>query len=218
MRRVVLTCLVLAACGKAVYPPPLLADCPRLEQSPLPSPRRRRARRRSRAARRTSCRLASAMSRRAMPGQLEVAMAPKREARLLAYVADADGRSHPHIDLAGRPPRDRPRLRVDGAPRQLLVLSDGRIVTTRSPTVRASPSSKPGEDLASPARAALLRARGVPAGRWGLALSPDDSGSSCVSSEIGAARSPSSTRRSFAVQRGSYRSLAIPAAVPHRRR
>jgi mono/diheme cytochrome c family protein len=89
--------------------------------------------------------------------------------RLLAYVADADSRSVHTVDVdAGR---ELVRTRVDGEPRQLLVLPDGRVVASLSDGTHVAvlePDADPSQPLAA------ICARDVPAEPWGLALSADD--------------------------------------------
>jgi len=88
---------------------------------------------------------------------------------LLAYVADADSRSVHTVDVDGA--RELVRTRVAGAPRQLLVLPDGRVVATLSDGTRIvvlEPSADPAAPLVA------ICEREVPAEPWGIAASPDD--------------------------------------------
>jgi len=159
MRRMVIGCLVVAACGRgaptlstpknpvqvAAVVEPRLASCARRTTGPLPE-------------RLPSGRQGSA-----------VALARLGE-HLLAYVADADSRSIHTVAIDEH--RELVRTRVDGAPRQLLVLGDGRVVATLSDGSTLS-VLEPGADPAAPL--AALCSREVPAEPWGVAISPDDS-------------------------------------------
>jgi DNA-binding beta-propeller fold protein YncE len=88
--------------------------------------------------------------------------------RLLAYVADADSRSVHTVDVDQG--RELVRTRVDGEPRQLLVLPDGRLVASLSDGTHLA-VLEPGDD---PATALTpICERDVPAEPWGLALSAD---------------------------------------------
>jgi DNA-binding beta-propeller fold protein YncE/mono/diheme cytochrome c family protein len=89
--------------------------------------------------------------------------------RLLAYVADADSRSVHTVAIDEG--RELVRTRVDGQPRQLVVLADGRVAATLSDGTRVAilePNADPAEPLVR------LCEREVPAEPWGLAVSPDD--------------------------------------------
>jgi DNA-binding beta-propeller fold protein YncE len=89
--------------------------------------------------------------------------------RLLAYVADADSRSVHTVDVdAGR---ELVRTRVDGDPRQLLVLPDGRLVASLSDGTHVA-VLEPGDDPSMPLT--VICQRDVPVEPWGLALSTDD--------------------------------------------
>lgn len=89
--------------------------------------------------------------------------------RLLAYVADADSRSIHTVSIDDQ--RELVRTRVSGAPRQLVVLDDGRLVATLSDGTHLA-VLEPAEDASAPL--ATLCEREVPAEPWGLALSPND--------------------------------------------
>jgi DNA-binding beta-propeller fold protein YncE len=89
--------------------------------------------------------------------------------RLLAYIADADSRSLHTIDVdAGH---ELARTRLDGEPRQVLVLADGRVATTLSDGTRVA-ILEPTADPAAPL--APVCTRDLPAEPWGIAASPDD--------------------------------------------
>jgi DNA-binding beta-propeller fold protein YncE len=90
--------------------------------------------------------------------------------RLLAYVADTDSRSVHTISIDEG--RELVRTRVDGEPRQLLVLTDGRVAATLSDGTRIAvfePAADPSAPLVP------LCTREVAAEPWGLALAPDES-------------------------------------------
>jgi mono/diheme cytochrome c family protein/DNA-binding beta-propeller fold protein YncE len=105
-----------------------------------------------------------------------VALARAADGALLAYVADADSRSvhtlridlHPATIDAGR---ELGRTRLEGAPRQLLVLPDGRVAATLSDGTRVA-VLEPAADPEAPM--VTLCTREVAPEPWGLALSPDD--------------------------------------------
>ena len=157
MRRVVIACLFVGACarGPVARAPGPVATAPQdvvvtpvscARRSPWPLP-----------VRVSTARQGSA-----------VALARAGD-RLIAYVADADSRSVHTVDVdAGR---ELVRTRVEGEPRQLLVLPDGRLVATLSDGTRLA-VLEPGAEPSAPL--ATLCAREVPAEPWGLALSPDD--------------------------------------------
>ncbi|HEY6462746.1 MAG TPA: hypothetical protein VIY73_21400, partial [Polyangiaceae bacterium] len=89
--------------------------------------------------------------------------------RLLAYVADADSRSLHTIDVdAGH---ELARTRLEGEPRQVLVLADGRVATTLSDGTHVT-VLEPTADPAAPL--APICTRELPAEPWGIAASPDD--------------------------------------------
>jgi mono/diheme cytochrome c family protein len=88
--------------------------------------------------------------------------------RLLAYVADGDSRSIHTIDVDAA--HELVRTRVDGEPRQILVLADGRVVVSLSDGRRVAvlePAGGPDAPLAP------VCARDVAAEPWGLAASAD---------------------------------------------
>jgi hypothetical protein len=157
MRRVVIACLFVGACARVpsthapsnsvtaeTIAPGSLASCARRAHGPLP-------------ARVSQERQGSA-----------VALARARGA-LIAYVADADSRSVHTLSIdAGR---ELARTRVDGEPRQLLVLADGRVAATLSDGTRIEilePAAEPAAPLVP------LCTREVAPEPWGLALSADD--------------------------------------------
>lgn len=88
---------------------------------------------------------------------------------LIAYVADADSRSIHTVSVDDR--RETSRTRLDGVPRQLLLMPDGRVVATLSDGAQVV-VLEPGADPSAPL--APLCTRDVPVGPWGLALSHDD--------------------------------------------
>jgi hypothetical protein len=107
---------------------------------------------------------------RVAPGRQGSAVALVRDGpRLLAYVADADSRSVHTVSVDEG--RELGRTRLPGAPRQLLVLPDGRVVASLSDGTRVA-VLEPEADPAAPL--ARLCTREVPEEPWGLALSPDD--------------------------------------------
>ena len=171
MRRVVIACLLLGACARgpsARSPSPAVAE-PASAAPPVVSCARRTGG--VRPVRVSGARQGSA-----------VALARAGD-RLLAYVADADSRSLHTIDVDAR--RELVRTRVDGEPRQLLVLADGRVVATLSDGARIAvlePAADPSAPLAPSVHArrrrrALGRRRSRPTtrsswsrARWGSAL------------------------------------------------
>jgi len=157
MRHMIIGCLVLAACGTsassgrhATSPAvPMavgvqLTSCARRTEGSLP-------------ARLPSVRQGSA-----------VALARTGE-HVLAYVADADSRSIHTVDVDEH--RELVRTRLDGAPRQLLVLGDGRVAVTLSDGTRVA-VLEPAVDPSAPM--APVCTRDVAAEPWGLAVSPDE--------------------------------------------
>jgi YVTN family beta-propeller protein len=97
-----------------------------------------------------------------------VALAREGE-RLLAYVADKDRSQITVVDLTTDQVIQ--AVPTSGAPEQLLVLADGRVVASIADGAHVEvfePTGNPSEVLASRC------ARTVPAGPFGLALSPDD--------------------------------------------
>jgi DNA-binding beta-propeller fold protein YncE len=157
MRRVVIACLFIGACAKvpsARAPSTVVAEPESRVVVPVSCARR-------------------------TPGPRPVAVSTARQgsavalaragARLLAYVADADSRSVHTVDIDEG--RELVRTRLDGEPRQLLVLPDGRLVASLSDGTRLA-VLEPGDDPSAP----LTRIcdRDVPAEPWGLALSTDD--------------------------------------------
>jgi DNA-binding beta-propeller fold protein YncE len=99
-------------------------------------------------------------------GAIVLARSPKA---LLAYVADADSKSVHTVDVdAGR---ELVRTRVGGAPAQLVVLGDGRLVASLADGTHIA-VLEPGADPAAPL--ATLCERQVPVEPWGLAVSPGD--------------------------------------------
>jgi hypothetical protein len=169
MRRAIIACLALGACARG---PNARPAGPAFNGSPEAE------------AAQTSCARRSPGTGpvRADDGRKGSAVALVRSGdRLLAYVADADSRSIHTIDVDAA--RERVRTRLDGEPRQLLVLADGRVVATLSDGARVA-VLEPGADLDAPLQP--LCTREVPAEPWGIAASPDD-GSVVVTSAWGAA-------------------------------
>ncbi len=160
MRRIVLACAaagLMGACGRGAPVPtprsvtvspaaiePTLASCARRSTYALPQ--------RLPAARQGSA----------------VALA-KSGGKLLAYVADADSRSIHTVSIDDH--RETARTRLEGTPRQLLLMPDGRLVATLSDSTDLV-VLEPGVDPSAPL--APLCTREVPVEPWGLALSPDD--------------------------------------------
>ena len=158
MRCLVAICTVAAVCGAcgsvrgtsspktaaAVTPPsPTLASCARRGKADL--------------AARQDVRQGSAVALAGSQGSL------------IAYVADAD--SHSIHTVAVDDGRELVRTQVGGAPRQLLLLADGRIVASLSDGTRIAvlePKADPKAPLS------LLCERDVAAEPWGLALSKGD--------------------------------------------
>jgi DNA-binding beta-propeller fold protein YncE len=157
MRRVVIACLFVGACARVPSvraPSPVVAESGSPVVVPVSCARRTQG---SKPTRVSSARQGSA-----------VALVHAGD-RLLAYVADADSRSVHTVDVdAGR---ELVRTRLDGEPRQLLVLPDGRLVASLSDGTRIV-VLEPGSDPSAPL--APLCGRDVPAEPWGLALSADD--------------------------------------------
>jgi len=156
MRRVVIACLFVGACAKlpgARAPGTVVAE-PETVVVPVSCARRTPG---PRPARVSTARQGSA-----------VALARAGD-RLLAYVADADSRSVHTVDVDEG--RELVRTRLDGEPRQLLVLPDGRVVASLSDGTHVA-VLEPGEDPAAPLTP--ICQRDVPAEPWGLALSADD--------------------------------------------
>jgi DNA-binding beta-propeller fold protein YncE len=134
----------LASDPAARLEPPTSASCARRGSAPLPS-------------RASQARQGSAVALVRSGGQL------------LAYVADGDSRSIHTVSIDNR--RELGHTRLAGAPRQLLVLDDGRVAATLSDGARVA-VLEPGADPASPL--AVLCEREVPAEPWGIAASPGD--------------------------------------------
>lgn len=88
---------------------------------------------------------------------------------LLAYVADHDRKQIDVVDVKKQ--ELRAAISVDGSPEQVLVLGDGRVVATIGDGTHIE-VFEPTGDAATPL--SLRCAREVPAGPFGLALSPDD--------------------------------------------
>jgi DNA-binding beta-propeller fold protein YncE len=157
MRRVVIACLFVGACARVPsapapknvavadsQPPAVRASCARRTEGPRPV--------------------------RVGEGRQGGAVVLARAGdRLLAYVADADSRSIHTLSIDWG--RELARTRLDGAPRQLLVLSDGRVAATLSDGTRVAVLEPPAEPSAP---LAPLCTREVAAEPWGIALSPDD--------------------------------------------
>lgn len=174
MRRLVLACAaaglaLVAACGRgapvptpksvAVVPAafePSLASCARRGTHALPQ------------------RLPSAR-------QGSAVVLAKTEGKLLAYVADADSRSIHTVSVDDR--RETARTRLEGTPRQLLLMPDGRLAATLSDSSQIT-VLEPGADPSAPL--VPLCTRDVPVEPWGLALSPDDGKVVVTSSWAGA--------------------------------
>ncbi|MBL9027336.1 MAG: hypothetical protein JNL21_34410 [Myxococcales bacterium] len=100
---------------------------------------------------------------------------------LYAYVADADSRAIHTVAVGGR--RALGRTELDGAPREILVLPDGRIAVTLADKNRVlvlEPGAEPSEPIAP------LCAREVPAEPWGIAASQDDNSVVVTSAFAGA--------------------------------
>ena len=157
MRRVVIACLFIGACARvpsARAPSTIVAG----PEGPVIVP--------VSCARRTQGARPSAVST-ARQGSA-VALARTGD-RLLAYVADADSRSVHTVDVDQG--RELVRTRVEGEPRQLLVLPDGRLVASLSDGTHVA-VLEPGDDP-STALTPICQ-RDVPAEPWGLALSADD--------------------------------------------
>jgi hypothetical protein len=98
-----------------------------------------------------------------------VVLARAEAGSLLAYVADTDSRSVHVVSVDEQ--RELVRTRLDGAPREILILPDGRLAVTLSDTTHIDvlePAADPSLPLAK------LCEREVPAEPWGLALSPSD--------------------------------------------
>jgi DNA-binding beta-propeller fold protein YncE len=158
MRRMVIGCLMMAACGRGA--PTLSTPKSPVLETAATAPKL------ASCARRTS----AALPERLATGRQGNAVALARAGgHLLAYVADADSRSI-HT-LAVDEHRELVRTRVDGAPRQLLVLGDGRVVATLSDGSSVA-VLEPGADPAAPL--AQLCTREVAPEPWGVALSADD--------------------------------------------
>jgi mono/diheme cytochrome c family protein len=98
-----------------------------------------------------------------------VALAKTGGGKLLAYVADVDSRSIHTVSVDDR--RESARTRLEGAPRQLVLMPDGRLVATLSDSTHLV-VLEPGSDPSAPLEP--LCTREVPVEPWGLALSPDD--------------------------------------------
>jgi DNA-binding beta-propeller fold protein YncE len=157
MRTVIFSCIVLGACSRLPapsmpqpraaepQPPPLMsAQCFRRGHETLPA--------------------------RLPESRQGGAVVLVRSAdHLLAYVADADSRSIHTVSVDEQ--RELVRTRVPGAPRELLVLPDGRVVATLSDGTDLA-VLEPGNEPSRPLT--LLCKRTVPAEPWGLALSPHD--------------------------------------------
>jgi DNA-binding beta-propeller fold protein YncE len=160
MRRVVIACLFIGACARvpSARAPGTVVAGAGPEKSPIAVP--------VSCARRTEGARPSRVSTARQGSAVALARAGDR---LLAYVADADSRSVHTVDVdAGR---ELVRTRVDGEPRQLLVLPDGRLVASLSDGTRIA-VLEPGDDPSAPL--ASICTREVPAEPWGLALSADD--------------------------------------------
>ena len=179
MRRMVIAALLLAACAHGPSPRTPSSEVADADASPLA---------RASCVRRTSEELPAGLADARQGSSIVLVRAPDRQ--LLAYVADADSRSihtlaidvHTGTIDAGR---ELGRTRVDGAPRQLLVLPDGRVAATLSDGTRVAvlePTTDPAQPMAE------LCTRPVAAEPWGLALSPDEL-SVAVTSGWGAALS-----------------------------
>ena len=157
MRRVVIACLFVGACAKvpsARAPSPVVAQ----PESPVVVP--------VSCARRTQGPRPVAVSTTRQGSAVALARAG---GMLLAYVADADSRSVHTVDVDGG--RELVRTRLDGEPRQLLVLPDGRLVASLSDGTRIA-VLEPGDEPSVPLTPICQRE--VPAEPWGLALSTDD--------------------------------------------
>lgn len=159
MRTAVVTCLALGACAAPFYPPAHVAGVP-ASQPPLLD-----------VAHRSCERLhATVLPGRASADRQGSAVALVRSGtRLFAYVADADSRSIHTVSVDEH--RELARTRLAGAPREVLVMADGRVVTTLADGTRFA-VLEPDVDPAAPF--ALLCEREVPAEPSGLALSRDD--------------------------------------------
>jgi DNA-binding beta-propeller fold protein YncE len=161
MRRMVIACLLVGACARV---PAARVPTPAVEEvqvaASIATPPEAPCIRRTEVALPTRVKGARQGS--------AVALARSGE-RLLAYVADADSRSVHTLDVDGR--RELVRTRVAGAPRQLLVLPDGRVVATLSDgthLVVLEPAADPTQPLAA------LCERQLAAEPWGIAATPDD--------------------------------------------
>lgn len=162
MRRLVLACAtagLVGACGRGApipTPPRSVALVPAAVEPALAS-----------CARRTSHALPQRLPSARQGGA--VALAKTGDGKLLAYVADADSRSIHTVSVDDR--RETVRTRLEGTPRQLLLMPDGRVVATLSDSSNLV-VLEPGADPSAPL--APLCTREVPVEPWGLALSPDD--------------------------------------------
>jgi DNA-binding beta-propeller fold protein YncE len=158
MRRVVIACLFVGACARvpSTHAPDRSVSRDAKAPGPLAS-----------CVRRTQATLPARVSLERQGSAVALARAGDR---LLAYVADADSRSVHTLSIDEG--RQLARTRVEGEPRQLLVLADGRVAATLSDGTRIEilePAADPSAPLAE------LCTREVPPEPWGLALSPDDS-------------------------------------------
>jgi DNA-binding beta-propeller fold protein YncE len=156
MRRVVIACLFVGACAKvpSARAPSLVAE----PESPIVVP--------VSCARRTQGSRPVAVSTTRQGSAVALARAGDK---LLAYVADADSRSVHTVDVDEG--RELVRTRVDGEPRQILVLPDGRLVVSLSDGSHIA-VLEPGDATSAPLT--TICEREVPAEPWGLALSTDD--------------------------------------------
>lgn len=156
MRRVVIACLFVGACARVPSAP-----APKVVVSDTEAP-----------AVLASCARRTEGARPVRVGegrQGSAVVLARANGQLLAYVADADSRSIHTLSVDGG--REIARTRLDGAPRQLLVLPDGRVAATLSDGTRIAvlePAPEPSVPLAP------LCTREVAAEPWGVALSPDD--------------------------------------------
>jgi DNA-binding beta-propeller fold protein YncE len=157
MRTVVVGCLVLAACGTAPTASPPKAKAAVTQAVDLA---------RASCSRRTD----GALPERLTDARQGSAVALVRSHRgLLAYVADADSRSLHTVSVDEK--RELVRTRLNGVPRELLVLPDGRVAVALSDGTQVAifePAANAELPLAS------LCERHVPPEPWGLALSPSD--------------------------------------------
>ena len=164
MRRMVIVCLFVGACARVPATHTIRAPATAVDEAQVKTPTPRPSL--------TSCarHTTGPLPARLAAGRQGSAVALVRSGeRLLAYVADADSKSVHTIDVDGG--RELVRTRVAGAPRQLLVLPDGRVAATLSDGTRLvvlEPAADPGEPMTA------VCDRELPAEPWGLAASPDD--------------------------------------------